>query len=91
MTRSGVTKEKYNVTKSHTKHTDKTCVKAKFNRKLTLIEAINICEFQNCPGVLDENCDGKNIFLCGKVFPAKNDDQEANGCTYIKKGKLFIC
>ena len=92
LARSSLTTEKYVVIKNHTKHTNKTCEKKTSNRKepYTLIEAINVCEFQNCPGVLDEDCDGKKIFLCADVFPAENDDPATNGCTYIKKGKLSL-
>ena len=39
---------------------------------------------------MDEDCDGKKIFLCADVFPAENDDPVTNGCTYIKKGKLSL-
>jgi len=84
--RSSLTTEKDVVIKNHIKHTYKTCEKVTSNRKkpYTLIEAINICEFQNCSGVLDEYCDGTKIFLCADVFPAENDDPKTNGCTYIK-------
>ena len=45
---------------------------------------------KKCKGIWDANCDGKTIYTCGKINNATEPDSPSNGCTYVKKGNLFI-
>ena len=77
--------QKYN----YTKETDKIC-EQKPNTAIfdSLEDALRICDFGKCQGVLDEKCDGSSIKICATVSPAKTDNATINGCTYVKDGTV---
>ena len=51
--------------------------------------ALKLCDFSDCEGIHDKDCNGENILLCKKVLNITDDDSKSNGCTYVKKGIMF--
>ena len=58
----------------------------------SLGQALYFCDHygMDCKGIWDANCDGKNIYTCGKIKAASDSGSPSNGCTYVKKGNLYI-
>ena len=56
----------------------------------SLGDALAFCDNYACKGIWDKNCDGTNIYTCGKITHNSDPVSASKGCTYEKKGNKDI-